>query len=54
MLKTVAEQIESEFSNLTFRMGGDEFVAFAIDPDEDKLKESVETIVGLVISNKPL
>ena len=49
MLQHVAEQIQSCFGNRhTYRTGGDEFVAFIIDPNREELIGNIRKLVQLV------
>ena len=44
MLREVADELRKQFGDeLTYRMGGDEYVAFAPDLSEDRLHEKVRT-----------
>ena len=60
MLKTVAEQIREKFGGRhAYRIGGDEFLAFAVDMEEEEVcrlgramsealrKENIEISVGI-------
>ena len=49
MLKFVASQILETFgSELSFRIGGDEFVVFLIDPKESEIKEKIITMTEAI------
>ena len=50
--KLVADELKKQFGDeLTYRMGGDEYVAFAPDLSEDRLHEKVRTF-SLAIEQK--
>lgn len=52
MLREVADELKKQFGDeLTYRMGGDEYVAFAPDLSEDRLHEKVRTF-SLAIEQK--
>ena len=52
MLREVADELKKQFGNeLTYRMGGDEYVAFAPDLSEDRLHDKVRAF-SLAIEQK--
>ena len=52
MLREVADELKKQFGDeLTYRMGGDEYVAFAPDLSEDRLHDKVRTF-SLAIEQK--
>ena len=49
MLKFIASEVKFAFSDeLTYRIGGDEFVGFVPDKTSDELEESVKQMVGKI------
>ena len=49
MLQQVAQQMRSQFGKEhTFRIGGDEFVAFAADSSEDQLQDKIASITAAI------
>lgn len=52
MLKFVAENLQKHFGkNNTYRIGGDEFVAFVIDCNSDEINKKIDIIVKTVEEN---
>ncbi|MBP3801197.1 MAG: GGDEF domain-containing protein [Clostridia bacterium] len=46
MLKCIASEVKNTFSEeFSYRIGGDEFVAFTIDQSEDKIRELIHEII---------
>ena len=52
MLKTIAQIISNEFGeNNTYRIGGDEFVAFRYERDEELVRRDMEKVIKQVEEN---
>ena len=53
MLRTVAKEITKTFGReLTYRMGGDEFVAFVLDPKEEAVEKAIATLTLQIEKHK--
>ena len=52
MLKYIASEVKNTFSeDFSYRIGGDEFIAFSIDPNEEYLQISIQEMVTKVEQN---
>ena len=49
MLRAVADAVKKEFgSSDSFRVGGDEYVAFAVDSTEEEVSRKVRALCGAI------